>query len=163
MMARDSVTYLPDDILCKVDRAAMAVSLETRVPFLDHRVVELAWRLPLEFKIRGGQGKWILRQVLHKYVPRHLIDRPKSGFAIPIGQWLRGPLRAWAEHLLDAQRLNSEGFLHAEAIRRRWEEHLSGRRDHTHSLWAVLMFEAWLEQRPASGSQEPVSEGFVEA
>lgn len=163
MMARDSVTYLPDDILCKVDRAAMAVSLETRVPFLDHRVVELAWRLPLDFKIRGGQGKWILRQVLHKYVPRHLIDRPKSGFAIPIGQWLRGPLRAWAENLLDTHRLDSEGFLHTEAIRHRWEEHLSGRRDHTHSLWAVLMFEAWLEQRHSSLRHEAAPEGYVEA
>ena len=145
MMYRDSVSYLSDDILCKVDRAAMASSLETRVPFLDHRVAELAWRLPLHMKIRDGQGKWALRQVLYKYVPRELIERPKAGFAIPVGQWLRGPLRDWAEALLDEKRLQSEGYFHPAPIRAKWAEHLSGRHDHTPSIWAVLMFQAWLE------------------
>jgi len=145
MMYRDSMTYLPDDILCKVDRAAMATSLETRVPFLDHRVAELAWRLPLNMKIRNGQGKWALRQVLYKYVPKNLIERPKAGFAIPIGQWLRGPLKDWAEALLEEKRLEVEGFFHPKPIREKWAQHLTGRYDHTASLWAVLMFQSWLE------------------
>jgi asparagine synthase (glutamine-hydrolysing) len=147
MMYRDSLTYLPDDILCKVDRAAMAVSLETRVPFLDHRVAELAWQLPLDMKIRGNQGKWALRQVLYKHVPRELIERPKAGFAIPVGEWLRGPLRGWAESLLDERRLQDEGYFYPAPIRQKWAEHLSARRDHTASLWSVLMFQAWLEQQ----------------
>ena len=146
MMYRDSMTYLPDDILCKVDRAAMASSLETRVPFLDHRVAELAWQLPLGMKIMNGQGKWPLRQLLYRHVPRELIDRPKAGFGIPVGQWLRGPLRPWAENLLDQNRLNFEGYFYSEPIREKWAEHLSGRRDHTASLWAVLMFQAWVQQ-----------------
>lgn len=146
MMYRDSMTYLPDDIMCKVDRAAMAVSLETRVPFLDHRVAEVAWRLPLGMKIRGGQGKWALKQILFQYVPRDLIERPKAGFAIPLGQWLRGPLREWAETLLNERRLEAEGYFHPAPIRHKWTEHLKGRCEHTASLWAVLMFQTWLER-----------------
>ena len=147
MMYEDSLNYLPDDILCKVDRAAMACSLETRVPFLDHRVVELAWRLPLNMKIRGNTGKWALRQVLYKYVPKELIERPKAGFAIPIGQWLCGSLRDWAEGLLGESRLRQEGYFHPEPIRKAWAEHLTGRRDHTPKIWTILMFQAWLEQQ----------------
>lgn len=147
MMYLDSMTYLPDDILCKVDRAAMGVSLETRVPFLDHRVVEYAWRLPLSMKIKNGQGKWPIRQLLYKHVPKALIERPKQGFSIPLAEWLRGPLRDWAEALLDAQRLEQEGFLDPGPIRKKWEDHLLGRGNWHHHLWNVLMFQAWLEEQ----------------
>ena len=143
MMYRDAATYLPDDILVKVDRAAMAVGLETRVPMLDAAVVQLAWRLPLSMKLREGTGKWALRQLLYRHVPRALIERPKAGFAVPIGQWLRGPLRAWAEELLHEPRLQGDGFLHPACVRTLWRDHQRGHRDHTPRLWSVLMFQAW--------------------
>ncbi|CEI12925.1 asparagine synthetase [Pseudomonas aeruginosa] len=147
MMALDTRTYLADDILAKVDRAAMATSLETRVPLLDHRVVELAWKMPLNLKIRNNDGKWLLRQVLYQHVPRELIERPKMGFAIPLDTWLRGPLREWAESLLAEERLRREGYLRPEPIRRAWQEHLSGKRNWQGPLWNVLMFQAWLEHQ----------------
>ncbi len=146
MMLMDGLTYLPDDILCKVDRAAMGVSLETRVPMLDHRVVELAWALPLHMKIRNGQGKWLLRQLLYKHVPQLMMDRPKQGFGLPVDVWLRGPLRDWAEALLDESRLEQEGFFNAAVVRQVWQQHLSGE-NRQFKLWGVLMFQAWLEEQ----------------
>ena len=142
----DLVGYLPDDILTKLDRASMAVSLESRVPFLDRQVLDLAWRLPLSAKLHDGVTKAILRTVLHRHVPAALVDRPKMGFGLPIGSWLRGPLRPWAEELLARRRLCDEGILDPDPIRRAWEAHQSGRRDVGYALWDVLMLEAWLDR-----------------
>jgi asparagine synthase (glutamine-hydrolysing) len=152
MMCLDAATYLPDDLLVKVDRASMAVGLEVRVPLLDHRLAAFAWSLPLEMKVRRGQTKWLLRRVLERYVPRALIDRPKMGFGVPLDAWLRGPLREWAEALLAERRLRDQGFFHPEPIRQKWNEHLSGRHNWQYLLWDVLVFQAWFE---ASRSGEP--------
>jgi asparagine synthase (glutamine-hydrolysing) len=147
IMFVDAMTYMPDDILVKVDRAAMAVSLETRAPFLDHRVAELAWTLPIGMKIRNGNGKHVLRQVLYKYVPQQLIDRPKMGFAIPLDQWLREDLRDWAEDLLSPERLKQEGYFDVTRVRDAWQAHLSGAKNYSSRLWSVLMFQAWLQEQ----------------
>jgi asparagine synthase (glutamine-hydrolysing) len=155
MMYLDTIMYLPDDILVKVDRASMGVSLESRVPLLDHRVIEFAWKLPIEMKVKGTLGKVPLRNLLYRYVPKQLVDRPKKGFGVPIHEWLRGPMRAWAEDLLDESRLKSEGYFAEKPIRQKWNEHVSGRRNWQAQLWAVLMFQAWLEQQKTHTEVEP--------
>jgi asparagine synthase (glutamine-hydrolysing) len=158
LIVRDMAAYLPSDILVKLDRATMAVSLEARCPILDHRVVAFAWRLPTAAKVRHGQGKWILRQVLACYVPRALFERPKQGFDVPVGAWLRGPLRGWAEDLLAAPRLRAQGLLDADAVRACWQDHLDLRRDRSRILWAVLMLQAWLEHAAAPAAVAPPAE-----
>ncbi len=150
MMYLDTMTYLPDDILTKVDRATMAWSLEGRMPFLDPDVAAFAWRIPPDRKVRAGSGKWLLRRLLHRYVPPALVERPKAGFGVPVGEWLRGPLRPWAEDLLAPARLARDGFLAPDVVRRLWVEHLSGRRDRQFELWDVLMFQAWLNAQPSA-------------
>jgi len=160
MMQLDMETYLPDDILVKVDRAAMGVSLEGRIPLLDTRVMEFAWRLPYAMKVRSGRGKWILRRVLDHHVPRHLIDRPKRGFGVPLADWLRGPLRGWAADLLDGSRLRREGFFHPEPVQEKWREHLSGTRNWHFYLWDVLMFQAWLAEN--SGGRRGAPEDSID-
>lgn len=152
LMLIDLVSYLPGDILAKVDRAAMSVSLETRVPFLDHRLAEFIFALPMHLKIRAGRGKWILHEALSRQVPRALTERPKMGFSVPVAQWLRGPLREWAEGLLSEERLRREGFFQPAPIRRKWAEHLSGAQNWHLHLWSVLMFQAWLD----AAASEPV-------
>ncbi len=158
MMYLDTIMYLPDDILVKVDRASMGVSLESRVPLLDHRVIEFAWKLPIDMKVNGTLGKVPLRNLLYRYVPKELVDRPKKGFGVPIHEWLRGPMRSWAEALLDESRLKSEGYFAEKPVRQKWNEHVSGRRNWQAQLWAVLMFQAWLEQQKVQTELEPTFE-----
>ena len=149
MMALDCQGYLPENILVKVDRAAMATSLETRVPLLDHRLVELAWRLPIELKSQGGRKKWLLQKLLDRHVPPELTQRPKMGFNIPLQEWLRGPLRGWVEDMLDPDRLRREGYFDPETIRRAWSAHLSGKQAMEYHLWPILMFQAWMSVNQA--------------
>jgi asparagine synthase (glutamine-hydrolysing) len=153
-MYLDAITFLPNDILVKLDRATMAVSLEGRIPYLDHRVVEFAWGLPQAMKVRPNTGKWILRQVLCRYVPRQLVERPKMGFGVPLDSWLRGPMRDWAEALLDPRRLQQEGFFNAEAVGQKWNDHLSGRGAWQYHLWDILMFQLWLEHQKSTARTE---------
>ncbi|MBN9412883.1 MAG: asparagine synthase (glutamine-hydrolyzing) [Candidatus Paracaedimonas acanthamoebae] len=143
----DLIKYLPDDILAKVDRASMAVSLEARVPLLDHRIVDLAWKLPLNMKIRDGSTKWILRQILYRYVPKGLVERPKMGFGIPLGKWLKGPLRDWGEEFISENRLENSAFFEVKQVRQMWQKHLQGQGNYQHQLWSILMFEAWKEDQ----------------
>jgi asparagine synthase (glutamine-hydrolysing) len=146
LMYCDAVSYLPDDILCKVDRAAMAVSLETRIPLLDHRVAAVAARIPPSMKIKGGTGKAILRQLLYRHAPKQLFERPKAGFSIPVSHWMKGPLKPWAEELLDPTRMRDDGFFDPTLVQERWRSHLKGERDSSQALWTVLMFQAWLDE-----------------
>ena len=148
MMAFDTLNYLPNDILTKVDRASMSVGLETRAPLLDHNILEFAWRIPLDFKIRKEKNKitskWIIRKILNKYIPSELIDRPKAGFGVPIGSWLRGPLKAWAEDEISYELIERQSFLNPKIIHKLWSEHQSGNFDHSNKLWPILMWQSWL-------------------
>jgi asparagine synthase (glutamine-hydrolysing) len=166
MMARDMLCYLPDDILVKVDRASMAVSLETRVPLLDPEIVEFAWTLPLDLKLRNGTSKWLLREVLYRHVPRALIERPKMGFGVPLDSWLRGPLREWADDLLDERRLRSDNYFEVEPVRRAWTGHLGGQPGLGLKIWTILMFQSWLDAERAESApmDAPVAaRGFLDA
>ena len=158
-MLLDLMFILPTDMLVKVDRAAMNVGLETRAPFLDRDLLEFSWRLPLRYKCRDGQGKWLLRKLLHRYVPPRLVDRPKMGFQMPIGRWLAGPLREWAETLLAEATLREAGYFNVGEVRRHWVEHLAGRNDHSSRLWSVLMFEAWRQRQRGAMQEAPRSSG----
>lgn len=162
MMYYDLMSYLPGDILTKIDRASMAVSLETRVVYLDNDVMRFAWSLPLSTKLNNGVGKWPLRQLLKRFMPTSLFDRPKTGFGIPIGDWLRGPLKGWAEELLSPARIEQSGCFRSEVVRECWDLHLSRRRNMQHALWSVLMFQAWYEQYLCSPLPPPVSAGTKE-
>jgi len=152
MMYQDILSYLPDDLLVKVDRATMAVSLESRAPFLDHRIVEFAARLPADMKLRAGEGKWILKSALYRHVARELVDRPKQGFGPPIGSWLRGPLRDWGEALLDERKLRGQGYLRPAPVQRLWSQLQNGGTHATSVLWAILAFQAWLEHSSVTSS-----------
>ena len=153
LMLNDALHYLPDDLLVKVDRASMSVSLECRAPFLDHRIVEFAWRLPFHMKYRDRSSKWLLRQLVYRYVPRELIDRPKSGFSVPLGAWLAGPLKDWASELLAPERIKRDGLLDVRPITSKWQEHLRGRGKSQHYLWNILMFQGWLQSNSGAGSR----------
>jgi asparagine synthase (glutamine-hydrolysing) len=160
-MLTDLTNYLPDDILAKLDRASMAVSLEARVPVLDHRVVEFAWRLPVRFKLRSGTTKWALRQLLYRYVRAELVERPKMGFSLPVDLWLRGPLREWAEDLLSAESLGRHGFFATQLIRDKWNQHVSGSRNWQYMLWPVLMFQAWIARAGTTASRPAEASAFL--
>lgn len=147
MMIFDTISYLPGDILTKMDRAAMSVSLETRIPFLDHNIYEFAWRLNDKYKIRNNVGKWILRQTLYGYVPQNLVDRPKMGFSVPIGDWIRGPLKVWAEDLLQDSNIKEQGYYNSNFVKKIWDEHKSGKKNWDYQLWNILMFQQWLNSQ----------------
>ena len=157
-MYLDTITYLPNDILTKLDRATMAFGLEGRIPYLDHRVVEFAWRLPLHMKVRPDCGKWILRQVLYRYVPPKLVERSKMGFGVPLDSWLRTSMRDWAEALLESTRLQKEGVFDAAAVRKKWDDYLSGRGAWQYHLWDILMFQSWLQHQRLDGGMFPRAE-----